>query len=329
MNEEKTPTPVEEEIPSRPSEADLRLSSSLPVPKAFTWTRAILYGAVLVVGALYFFWRTTSPSVPRNVFRNADQIRALEWPQSSTRLTSEKQSWVVENPTWDRAPADPTQVLSLLDRLKGARGLPVRRIPPDFRLVGRLVVTTPEASRTLVWHAAGADAIVESGEDRFLLPNFPVEQLFPAAENLVSRRVLTLDPSLAEELSVTVVTADGDRRYRIRREGGYYYIPGTNAHLLHTKTVTGLFRELQDMTLRRLLPTPKIPPVQADFSFSLEGIPWKLARIEATCPEGETAVARFFGRWLAGCVATRLWNRLTPSLPELLEARLLPAPASG
>ncbi|MBU1412920.1 hypothetical protein KKC22_15520 [Myxococcota bacterium] len=329
MNEEKSQPPVEEEILSKPAEADLKLSSSLPLPRAFTWTRSILYGAVLVVGALYFFWRTTSPSVPRNVFRNADQIHALEWPDSRTKLISEKENWVVENPSWDRAPADPTQVLTLMERLKSARGLPVRRIPPDFRLVGRLVVTTPEASRELVWHAAGADAIVESGDSRYLLPNFPVEQLFPAAENLVSRRVLSIDPALAEELSVTVVTADGDKRYRIRRDGDYYYIPGTHAHLLHTTTVTGLFRELQDMTLRRLLPTPKIPPVHADFSFSLEGVPWKLARIEASCPEGETAVARFSGRWLAGCVATRLWNRLTPSLPELLEARLLPSPASG
>ncbi len=329
MTEETTKPPTEDTEPATAGPPELRFSPNLPAPGAFSWTRAVLYGAVLVVGALYLFWRTSSPTQPRFVFLNADRIGEIQWPDSATRLVTEKDGWIVENPAWDRAPADPTQVLTLLDRLKNARGLPLRRIPADFRLVGRLIVGTPDARRTLVWHAAGADAIVENGDSRYLIPNFPVDQLFPAPENLVSRRVLSLDPARAAELSVTVVTAEGEKRYRIRREGDYYYVPGNHAHLLHTPTVLGLFRELQDLTLRRLVPTPKVPPVTADFSFTLEGTQWKLARIVAPCPEGETAVARFSGRWLAGCISTRLWNRLTPSLPALLEPRLLPSPDAG
>ena len=330
MTEDSNEKPVKTSPSQTPEpEPELKLSSSLPTPRALTWTRVVLYGAVLVVGALYLFGRTTSPAQPRFVFLNADRINSMEWPDSGTRLVAQKDAWVVENPAWELAAADPTQVLTLLDRLKTARGLPLRRIPPEFRLIGRMIVGTPDARRTLTWHAAGADAIVESGDERFLVPNFAVESLFPAAENLVSRQVLSHDPTQATELQITVVTAEGEKRYRIRREGDYFYIPGTNAHLLHTATLTGLFRELQDLTFRRLLPTPKTPPVQADFTITTGNTQWKLARIPATCPDGELAVARFSERWLCGCIASRLWNRLTPALPDLLEPRLLPAPAPG
>jgi hypothetical protein len=324
MTEEKLPSAQNEE-----RSTGLRFTSGLPAPGGFPWTRIALYGAVLSAAIFWFFWRTTTPSQPREVFRHADRIRELEWHDSGTRLVSVDQGWEVLHPSWERAAADPTAVLTLLDRLRNARGIPLRRIPADFRPAGRLVVSTPGARRTLVWHAAGADAIVESGDQLFLVPGFPVGQLFPAPEHLVSRRLLLRDPSTAGELSITVVTADGERRYRIRREGDHWYIPGTHAHLLHTPAVTRLLGELQDLSFRRLLPAPPTWPTLADFSFTREGVSWRLVRVPGDCPEGEIAVARLDKRWLAGCVSARAWARLLPTLPALLEPRLVPPPGGG
>jgi hypothetical protein len=330
MTDEKPPTAQDEKEESGPRlETGLRFTTGLLAPRGFPWTRIVLYGAVVSAGLFWFFWRTATPSQPREVFRHADRIRELEWPDSGTRLVSGAQGWEVFHPSWERAAADPTAVLTLLDRLRNARGIPLRRLPPDFRPAGRLVVATPEARRTLVWHTAGADAIVESGGRLFLVPGFPVGQLFPAPENLVSRRILQQDPATAEELSIIVVTADGERRYRIRREGDYWYIPGTHAHLLHTPTVTRLLRELQELSFRRLLPAPATWPSLADFAFTREGASWRLARVPGDCPEGELAVARLDERWLAGCVSARAWSRLVPTLPALLEPRLVPPPEGG
>ena len=334
MTDERTPPPAgadektTTEAPSPPVET-LQFSSALPEPRAFPWTRAILYGAVLAAGLAWFFWRTAAPAIPREVFQNADRIDALEWPDSGTRLVATDAGWEVSHASWDRAAADPTAVLALLDRLKGARGLPLRRIPPDFRPVGRLIVSAAGVRRTLVWHAAGADAVVESGNQRFLVPSFPADQLFPAPESLVTRRLLGRDPGDAGELSVTVVTAEGERRYRIRREGDYWYIPGTHAHLLHTPAVVRLLADLRELSFRRLLPSPATWPSLVDFSLTQEGRTWRLARITGECPEGELAVARQDGRWLAGCVSARAWARLVPTLPALLEPRLVPPPGGG
>ena len=334
MTDERTPPPAgadekaTTEAPSPPVET-LQFSSALPEPRAFTWTRAVLYGAVLAAGLAWFFWRAAAPATPREVFQNADRIDALEWPDSGTRLVATDAGWEVSHASWDRAAADPTAVLALLDRLKGARGLPLRRLPPDFRPVGRLIVSAAGVRRTLVWHAAGADAVVESGDQRFLVPSFPADQLFPAPESLVTRRLLGRDPGDAGELSVTVVTAEGERRYRIRREGDYWYIPGTHAHLLHTPAVVRLLADLRELSFRRLLPSPAMWPSLVDFSLTQEGRTWRLARITGACPEGELAVARQDGRWLAGCVSARAWARLVPTLPALLEPRLVPPPGGG
>ena len=326
----KSPQPVPTNEPEVAPPETLRFSSGLTSPRTFFWPRIVLYGFVMAAGAFYLLYRASSPAVPHAVFLNTDRITEINWPDLDTRIVLENSIWWVENSLWGRAPADETQVLLLIHQLRDARGLAVSKIPGTFRPAGRMEVVTSTARRTLLWHASGADALLESHQKRFLLPRFVVEKLFPAPETLVVRKMFTLDPDRVTQLSLTVATAAGERGYRVLRENGFYYIPGTHSHLLHGPALRLFLEALQDLTFRRLLAVPSSLPAHPDFSFTQDQTTAKLVRIEGSCPGEELAVARFEGTlWLAGCVSRRLWNRLIPALPSLLEARVLPTPDAG
>ncbi len=321
MTEEKTGS---EETPLRNMDP-LKLESRLQPQKTFGMGRLFLYGAVLVLGGIWILTRSGAPARPVQVFLHTDSIQEFSWPDARMKLVRTDNTWHLEHEQYGRIPADESRVLVMLHLLKNARGLVPPRRPPEFRHLGRMVLVTPSASRTLSWYVHGTDAIVESGGHLYLLPHFAADRLFPAAGQLVSRQLLDFEPGTVSGLTLPVITAQGERRYRIHRENDLFYISGPPAHLLHSPAVEQFLKELSGLTFRSLLEKPATDPENPDISLLSDGRQLHLARVDSACPEGETALARFDGTWLAGCVATSLWTRLKPVLPALLEAGLLPS----
>lgn len=320
MSDDARTSPPEETPPAR-----IELSPTLQ-PSSRAAGRVVLYAAALLVAAGYFWFRGTRPASLQPVFLNSEHITRIEWPGSRARLVSAEKGWRVEHESWGSAMADSGKVLELLQRFREVRGVSIPRIPDGFSPAGEMRV----AERTLRFYRSGADAVVESGSRRYLLPGFSVDSLFPDPVDLVQRRPLILDASAIIELTLPVLTADGEKHYNIKKSNQFYYVHGAQLHLANYNTILSLIKNIQDVSFRSLLLPPPVFPEKPDFSFKTPNRTWRLARFSGSCPDGETAwAADSGGEMLAGCLPERFMARLMPSLPTLLEPRLLPSPPDG
>ncbi len=307
----------------------IELSSSLKPSSRFPgWGRLVLYGAALFMAASYFLLRNAGPAVPRPVFLNTDRITRIEWPGNRARLAATEKGWRIEHESWGSVPADADRVRRLLQTLQDARGLPVPRVPEGFAPAGELLIATDAAERTLRFFRAGNQAVVESKTQRYLLAGFSVDALFPDPGDLAQRRPLAADPERVTELQLPVLTAEGQKHYRIKKDA-FYYIAGPHIHLANSGTVAAIIRGMQDVSFRRLLPPPAAFPEKPDFVFVTPERTWKLARFPGSCPDEEGAWVAQGDDVIAGCIPERLMARMVPSLPTLLEPRLVPPPPGG
>jgi hypothetical protein len=124
-----------------------------------------------------------------------------------------------------------------------------------------------------------------------------------------------------------VLTADGENIIASKKM--YFITLQARKIICKLYTILTILKSIQDVSFRRLLPPPPVFPEKADFIFSASQRTWRLARFPGSCPEGETAWVADSGEMLAGCIPERFMARLVPSLPTLLELRLLPSSPDG
>lgn len=314
---------------SRETSSDTRSGSPISLSSTLTSSanfrgRVVLYVTTLLVVVGYFLFKSTRPTSLQPVFFHTDRIGRIEWPEHHAILVSTDNEWRVEHESWGSAPADSGKVLELLQNIKEARGIPIPRIPKGFSWVGDMRI----AQRTLRFYRLGTDAVVESGSHRYLLPGFSVDRLFPDPADLVQRNPFHFEISTIHEMILPVLTADGEKQYRIRKEP-FYYITGSQNHLVNYNSVIAILKNIQDVSFRRLLLPPSNFPEKANFVLSSPQRTWKMARFFGACPEGETAWVVDNKEIQAGCIPDRFMAKLVPSLPTLLELRLLPPPPEG
>lgn len=300
------------------------LSSTLKSSANFRG-RVVLYATTLLVVVGYFLFKTSRPISLQPVFLHTDRIERIEWPENHASLVLKDKKWRVEHKSWGSALADSGKVLELLQNIKETRGIQISQTPKGFSLVGEMRI----AQRTLRFYHSGTDAVVESGSQRYFLPGFSVDRLFPDPANLIQGNPFHFEVSKIHEIILPVLTADGEKQYRIQKNPFYYYITGSQNHLVNYNSVVAILKNIQDVSFRRLLLPPSNFPEKANFVLSSPQRTWKMARFLGSCPEGETAWVVDNQEIQAGCIPDRFMSKLVPSLPTLLELRLLPPPPDG
>ncbi|MGM0595400.1 MAG: DUF4340 domain-containing protein [Myxococcota bacterium] len=336
MTEEKIKQKTKHNKTDKKSEPSIKLQSRLGQgnKRFFSRGRLLLFGLVLL-SFFFVYYRSSSlkNNTPVKVFKNVDKLVEIKWKKgkNTSRIQLNNEKWQIINKE-KVLPLKRNKIDNFLNFLAELEA-PLTSLQVQPQLFSQLTLETKKYSHSLKVFKYENQFFLSNSKKTFQLTNQQYTKLFPNLSSWIRRIIIPHDIDKIGKIKLYVQTAAGKKRYLVTRQNSWWIMGKKKRHHTNTRFFNHYLETIKKISMQKLLKTDSVPSKTPTVKIYLKN--QQVIEVfdyqQGNCPKklAGLAIKTHSNKIITFCTDQTLKNKLVPTLPQLLEPRILPFPPTS